>query len=49
MSFCVDDKKLLLRQKAIWIKTEDLKTIELNALPVNNDRYVQTKIRTYDD
>ena len=49
MSFCVDDKKLLLRYKAIWIKTEDLKTIELISLPVYNDRYVQTKIRTSDN
>ena len=34
MSFCIDDQKLLGNHKAIWIKIEDLKSIELNALPV---------------
>ena len=33
--------------KTIWTKIEDLKNIELNALPVYDDRYMKTKIRTY--
>ena len=32
---------------AIWTKIEDLKNIELNVLPVYDDRYIKTKIRTY--
>ena len=28
-------------------KIEDLKNFELNTLPVYNDRYVKTEIRTY--
>ena len=28
---------------------EDLKNIELNALPVSDDRYIKTEIRTYGD
>ena len=35
--------------KTIWTKIEDLKSIELNALPVYDDRYIKTKIRTYGD
>ena len=35
----IDDKKLLQKYKAIWTKIEDLKTIKLNALPVNDDTY----------
>ena len=35
--------------KAIWTKIEDLKNIELNALPVYDDRYINTKIREYGD
>ena len=31
MSFRIDDKKLLEKYKAIWIKIEDLKNIELSA------------------
>ena len=34
MSFCIDNEKLMEKYKAIWIKVEDLKNIELNALPV---------------
>ena len=33
----------------IWTKIEDLKDVELNALPVYDDRYIKTKIRTYSD
>ena len=47
ISFCIDDKKLLEKYKAIWIKIEDSKNI--NALPVFDDRYIKTKIRTYGD
>ena len=49
MSLCIDDGKLLEKYKAIWTKIEDLKNIELNALPVNDSRYIKTKMRTYDD
>ena len=49
MSFHIEDEKLLEKYKAIWTKVEDLENIELNALPVYDDRYIKTKIRTYDD
>ena len=49
MSFRIDDEKLLEKYKAIWIKIEDLKNIKLNVLPVYNDRYIKTKIRTFSD
>ena len=43
MPFRIDDEKLL---KAIWTKIEDLRNIELNALPGSDDRYIKIKIRT---
>ena len=49
MIFCIDDAKLLEKYKAIWTKIENLKNIELNALPVYDDRYIKTKIRTFGD
>ena len=49
MFFHINDEKLLERYKAIWTKIEDLKKIELNALPVYDDRYIETKIRIYGD
>ena len=47
MSFLIDDEKLLGKYKSIWTKGENFKNIELNALPVYNDRYIKIKIRTY--
>ena len=51
LSFGIDDEKLLEEYEAIWsyFKIEDSKNIELNALPVCDDRSIKTKIRTYDD
>ena len=47
MSFSINDEKLLKKYKIIWTKIEHLKKIKLNALPVSDDRYIKTKIRTY--
>ena len=52
MSFRIDDEKVLEKYKAIWNRIEDLKNNELNAslcLIVYDDRYIKTKIRTYND
>ena len=45
----IDYENLLEKYRAIWTKIEDLKNIELNALSVYDDRYIKTKIRTYND
>ena len=49
MSFHIDDEKLLEKYKYISAKIEGLKNIESNALPVYDDRYIKTKLRTYGD
>lgn len=33
--------------KTIWTKIKDFENIELNGLPVYDDRYIKTKIWTY--
>ena len=43
MSFSIDDEKLLEKYKAIWTRIEDLKNIELNALPVYEDSYIKSQ------
>ena len=43
ISFRINDDKLLEKYKTIWTKIEDLKNIELNVLPVYDDRYLKTK------
>ena len=47
MSFRIADDKLLEKYKTIWTRIEDLKNIELDALPVYDDRYIKTEIRAY--
>ena len=47
MFFRIDDGKLLEKHKAIWTKIEDLISIEIKTLLVYDDRYINTKIRTY--
>ena len=49
ISFCIGDDQLLEKYKTIWTKIDDLKNIELNALPVYDDSYLKTKVITYDD
>ena len=49
MSSHTVDEKLLQKYKAIWTKIEDLKNIELNALPVYDDRYIKTQLRRKGD
>ena len=47
MSFRIDDEKLLEQYEALWTKIEDPKNIKSNVLPVYDDRYMKTKIRSY--
>ena len=43
MSLGIDDDKLLEKYKTICTEIEDLKSIELDALPVHGDRYIKPK------
>ena len=49
MSLSINNEKLLEKYEAIWTKIEDIKNIELDALPVYDNKYIKTKIRTYGD
>ena len=49
MSLRIDDEKLLEKYKTIWTKIKHLKNIELNTLPVCDDRYIKNKIIKYGD
>ena len=40
MSLCINEEKLLEKYKTNWTETEDLKNIDLNALPFFDDRYI---------
>ena len=49
MPLCINDNKLLEKYKTILTKTEDSKNIKLDTLPVFDNRYLKTKIRTSGD
>ena len=49
MSFGIDDDKQLEKYKTVCTSIKDLKNIELNLLPVYDDRCIKTKTRTYSD
>ena len=46
MLFRINDKKLLEKYNTISTKIENLKNIELNILPIYDDRYIKTILRT---
>ena len=45
MSFHIYDEKLLEKYKTTWTKIEDW----IENIPVYDDRYIKTKMRTYRD
>ena len=47
MSFQIDKENILQKYEVIWTTIQDFKTSKLNALPVYEDRYIETKIRAY--
>ena len=47
LSLSTDNDKLLEKYKNIWTKIEDLINIEVEVLPVYDNNYVKTDIRTY--
>ena len=49
MSLRIVGEKLLEKYKTICTRIVDLKNIELNTLPVYNDRYIKIKTRAYED
>ena len=51
MSFKNSDKQLLKKYNQIWKKVEKLLKIEFDSKPVygDDDKYIKTKIKTYND
>ena len=45
MFFTINDERLLERYKPSWTKIDNLKYIELNALPFYDDRYIKANIK----
>ena len=51
MSFKISDNKLLKKYNQIWKKVKNLLNIIFDSEPVygNNNKYIKTKIKIYDD
>ena len=51
MSFKISNKQLLKKYNQIWKRVKKLLKIEFDSEPVygDNDKYIKTKIKTYND
>ena len=49
MSFVVDDAELLIKYTAIWNKIRDLINEKIDSEPVYNNKYINTKIKLYNN
>ena len=51
MSFRVSDNKLLKEYTKVWQKRSNLMNIKLDSKPFygDNDKYIETKIKMYED
>ena len=49
MSFKANDKQRLKNCNKIWEKIERLMIIEFDSEPIYGDKYIKTKIKTYED
>ena len=51
MSFKISDKQLLKKYNQMWKRIEKLWEIKFDSKPVsgNDEKYIKTKIKTYDD
>ena len=49
MALIVEDKKLLEHYKKIWGKIKKLMGIDFESKAAYNDKYINTKIKTYKD
>ena len=49
INYCTGDGNLLKKYRAIWTKIEDLINIAWKVLPVYDNRYIKSKIKTYGD
>ena len=49
MSFVVDDAELLIKYAEMWNKTRDLINKKIDSEPVCNNKYINTKIKLYNN
>ena len=49
MSFSIDEEKPLEKYNTIWSNGKGLQNIKLSARAIYDDRYIETKIKTYVD
>ena len=49
MSFKVSDNRPLKSYNKIWEKISSLMTTKFDSVPVDNDKYINTKINSYGD
>ena len=49
MSFFTDNHEFLERYTAIWVKISDIVNKKFDSDPIYNNKYINTKIRSYNN
>ena len=49
MNFEVNDEKILKKYNEIWDKIKNLFEKLFNSEPMNNDKYIKSKVKIYND
>ena len=47
MSFKIEDKSVYLKNTEIWNKIEKLPGIRFHSQPIYDDKYIKTKVKTF--
>ena len=49
MSFLIEDENVYLKYNKIWNKINKLLNIKFHSQPIHDDKYIKTKVKTFDE
>ena len=49
MSFLIEDESVYLKYTKVWNKIKKLLNIKFHSQPIHDDKYIQTKAKTFDE
>ena len=47
MSFKIEDKDVYFKYNQIWNKIRDMLSVKLHCQPINDDKYIKIKVKTF--
>ena len=49
MSFKLEDERVYLKYTEIWNKIKNSLNLKFNSLPIYDDKYIKTKVKTFNN